>query len=66
MEEVKLEESALNADKHTFLKEVKKLKTDHEKLSTKHINTEVNQNILNKLFESKIIDRQGNPLPSKP
>lgn len=65
MEEVKHEEDQLNADRHTFLKQHKKLKQEHELAHRELEGHRKNEETLNKLHAQGIIDAAGNPLIPK-
>ena len=62
MEEVKHEEDELNEDKHSFLRQYKKLKNEHEMLKIENDGHSKNTHLLNKLHEDGIIDAKGKPL----
>ena len=62
MEEVKHEEDELNEDKHSFLRQYKKLKTEHEMLRVENDGHSKNTHLLNKLHEDGVIDAKGQPL----
>ena len=65
MEEVKHEEEQLNADKHTFLQQHKKLKQEHELVQMELEGHRRNAETLNRLHAQGVIDREGKPLNSK-
>ena len=65
MEEVKQEEDELNDDKHSFLRQYKKLKNEHEMLKVENDGHSKNSYLLNKLHEDGIIDAKGKPLVPK-
>ena len=65
MEEVKHEETQLNADKHTFLQQHKKLKQEHELVKRELEGHRKNADTLNRLHAQGIIDKQGQPMNSK-
>ena len=65
MEEVKHEETQLNADKHTFLQQHKKLKQEHELVQRELETHRKNADTLNRLHAQGIIDKQGHPMNSK-
>ena len=62
MEEVKHEEDKLNDDKHSFLRQYKKLKTEHEMLKVENDAHSNNTHLINKLHEQGLIDAKGQPL----
>ena len=62
MEEVKHEEDQLNDDKHSFLRQFKKLKNDHEILKIENDGHSKNTDLLNKLHEDGFIDAKVKPL----
>ena len=62
MEEVKHEEDELNEDKHSFLRQYKKLKNEHEMLKVENDGHSKNSHLLNKLHEDGIIDAKGKPI----
>ncbi len=65
MEEVKHEEEALNADKHNFLRQHKKMKQEHELAQRELDGHRKNADTLNRLHAQGLIDKQGNPLNPK-
>ena len=65
MEEVKHEEDQLNADKHLFLKQHKKLKQEHELLHQQLQGHKKNEETLNRLHAQGVIDEIGNPVGTK-
>jgi len=65
MEEVKGEEVELNQDKQQFLRKVKQLKTEHGYLQEEIERHRKNEEILNKLHMSGLIDDKGNPVMRK-
>jgi cell division septum initiation protein DivIVA len=65
MEEVKNEEDLLNADRHAFLKQHKKLRQEHELLSREMDGHRKNEETLNRLHAQGLIDERGNPVNPK-
>ena len=65
MEEVKNEEDLLNADRHAFLKQHKKLRQEHELLSREIDGHRKNEETLNRLHAQGLIDERGNPVNPK-
>ena len=59
MEEVKQEEDELNDDKHSFLRQYKKLKNEHEMLKVENDAHSKNSHLLNNLHEQGLIDAKG-------
>ena len=60
MEEVKHEEDLLNRDKQAFLKDFKRLKDNDIAIEKERDGSQKNQELLNKLFASGVIDAKGN------
>ena len=65
MEEVKHEEDLLNADRHSFLKQHKKLRQEHELLCREMDGHRKNEETLNRLHAQGVIDERGNALITK-
>jgi hypothetical protein len=65
MEEVKFEEGQLNADRHAFLREHKKLKTEHELAQRELLDHKRNTEALQRLHAQGVIDDRGQPIASK-
>jgi len=65
MEEVKHEEQLLNADRHSFLKQHKKLKQEQELAQLELEGHRRNTEKLNRLFAEGVIDERGVPIAGK-